>query len=62
MLRKFLLGSAVCGGLWGSSERERQCCGIVGMVMKAPITREQQAKMDKNRYRYTLEEFLCEGV
>lgn len=32
------------------------------MVMKAPITKEQQAKMSKDHYRYSLEEFLCEGV
>lgn len=32
------------------------------MVMKNPVTKEQQAKMDKKNYRYTLEEFLCEGV
>jgi glucosamine 6-phosphate synthetase-like amidotransferase/phosphosugar isomerase protein len=32
------------------------------MVMKTPINKEQQAKMDKKHYRYSLEEFLCEGV
>jgi hypothetical protein len=62
VLRKLLLGGTLCGSLWGSGEGESKCCGIVGMVMKAPITREQQAKMDKKHYRYTLEEFLCEGV
>lgn len=30
--------------------------------MKNPITKDQQAKMDKKKYRYSLEEFLCEGV
>lgn len=62
MLRKVLLGGALFGGLIGTSEKESKCCGIVGMVMKTPITKEQQAKMDKASYRYSLEEFLCEGV
>lgn len=56
------MGGMLCGGLLGSEEGDSKCCGIVGMVMKTPITKEQQAKMSKATYRYSLEEFLCEGV
>lgn len=38
MFRRLLMGGLLCGGLL-AEEEDKQCCGIVGMVMKAPITK-----------------------
>jgi glucosamine 6-phosphate synthetase-like amidotransferase/phosphosugar isomerase protein len=62
MIKKLFTAAALFGLSSLPEKKEVKCCGIVGMVMKTPITKEQQAKMDQKHYRFSLEEFLCEGI
>jgi len=53
MIRKFL-SAAILSSALASQEEKVDCCGIVGMVMKEPISKEQQLKMEKDKIRYSL--------
>ena len=57
MIRRVLLGGAVLGW-WAQQRPYPECCGVVGVVMREPVSKE---KKEKSR-RYTTEEFLCEGI
>jgi glutamine---fructose-6-phosphate transaminase (isomerizing) len=41
-------------------QKEVDCCGIIGIVSKRPIS-EEEAKQDPKR-KITIENFLCDGV
>jgi hypothetical protein len=62
MFRKLLLGSSLTAAYLLAGNKEPECCGIVGIVMKEPSPKILETTENSSNRRYTLEEFLCEGV
>jgi|JI9StandDraft_1071089.scaffolds.fasta_scaffold33304_2 glucosamine--fructose-6-phosphate aminotransferase (isomerizing) len=60
MFRKIALGGlAISSWLLGDS-KDAECCGIIGMVSKQPVTEEEVKEAPTEKI--TLEKFLCDGV
>jgi glucosamine--fructose-6-phosphate aminotransferase (isomerizing) len=62
MIRKLVLGSSLTAAYLLSGRKEPECCGIVGIVMKEATSKIPETTENSHNRRYTLEEFLCEGV
>ena len=60
MLKKAALSALALSTYCLLPQKEVDCCGIIGIVSKRPIT-EEEANLDPKK-RITIENFLCDGV
>ena len=60
MIKKIALGTlALLSGMLGNSG-DVDCCGIIGVVSKRPVTSEEVKKEPKKKI--IIDQFLCDGV